>query len=683
MFNRNMLLVSAALLSIGFGSRAYSDVKLPAIISDNMVLQKSAKVPLWGWADAGETVAVKLNGQTATVTTGQSGKWMTTLDLAKSEKGPFELTVTGHNTLTVKNVLVGEVWLASGQSNMEFTVDRGDNAKAEIAAADFPEIRQFRAAHINSAKPLDDNPGDPAGWVVCSPKTAANFTAVGYFFAREIHQKIHTPVGLIHTSWGGTIAEAWTSQETLTQFPEFKDRLDLLKIYQQGDPPKSKEALTQAMAHWQQTSWPKDPENTGVNKGWAKLDYDDTTWKTIHVPGEMEKHGLPDFDGSIWFRKEFTLTEAQTQKDLSVFLGNVDDYDVTYLNGEKVGETHDDLRDSVVPPRRYTLPAKLLKTGKNVLAVRVFDKGGNGGIGTTNRAKELQISLDNQPLIPLAGDWKYQIETQLPPTDIEQILASRPETIGGDQNFPTQLYNGMLKPFIPYGLAGVIWYQGESNSYRAYRYRTLFPAMITDWRTRWQQAGGQTNLPFLFVQIANYENKDREPTDNIWAELREAQQMTLSLPHTGMAVAIDIGGFDIHPTNKQDVGHRLALNALAKVYGETVEFSGPLYQASQIEPGKIRLTFTHAQGLHAGRLPTTTPPTITGFAICGADRKFVWAKATLEGESVIVSSPQITDPVAVRYGWGFNPDVNLYNAAGLPMAPFRTDDFPGITKPRN
>lgn len=527
-FNWLVCLLSGGLLLIALPTIA--DVKLPALIGDNMVLQQHAKVPIWGTADPGEPVTVTLrsvpqvaatSGKPVTVTSSaqwvnttanNDGRWMVSLD-SLDAGGPFEMTIAGrNNTLTLRNVLVGEVWVCSGQSNMQWPVKASADAEREIAAADYPMIRLFSVKQIVAEGPLPDTEGS---WGTCSSQTVGDFSAVGYFFGRESHKTLGVPVGLIHSSWGGTPAEAWTSRPALESEPEFKPILErwerLLAKYSQV-----KKMYEDELAQWQPAA------------------------------ERAKAEGKPK-------------------------------------------------------------PAK--------------------------------------PMQPPGPD--------------------HPHRASG-------LYNGMIAPLIPYAIQGVIWYQGESNADRSYQYRKLFPAMIQDWRGAWKHG----DFPFLFVQLANWREIQPEPVESAWAELREAQLMTLTLPKTAMAVAIDIGdAADIHPKNKQEVGRRLALAAQSIAYGKEVVYSGPIYASMTTEGDKLRLLFTQvADGLMAkGDEP------LKGFAIAGQDHKFVWADARIDGDTVVVWSDQVPHPVAVRYAWADNPVCNLYNKAGLPASPFRTDDWPGVT----
>jgi len=495
---------------------AIADVRLPAVISDNMVLQGRMKVAIWGWAEPGEEIMVSVSWHSMrwAVTADKNGKWMFRMNPPKVG-GPYEMTIRGKNEITIKNILVGEVWIASGQSNMALPVKRSANAEPEITEANYPEIRLFTVERKVAEEPQSDCTGN---WVLCSPETIPVFSAVAYYFGREVHKELNVPIGLIHTSWGGTPAEAWTRREILQADADFAPILQR---------------------------------------------YADTVAKYPEAKKEYER-------------------KVNKWKD-------------AVANAKSEGKK---------PPRRPREPS-----------------------GPGN-----------------------------------------PRSPGG-------LYNAMIAPLMSYGIKGAIWYQGEANAGRAYQYRKLFATMIKNWRDDW----GQGDFPFLFVQLANFKAVNPEPSESDWAELREAQLMTLSLPNTGMAVIIDIGeANDIHPKNKQDVGRRLALWTLAKNYGKKLEYCGPFYKSMVIEGSKIILHFDHfGGGLVAGGGPDQSG--FKGFAIAGADRKFVWADAKIDVDTVVVSSDKITEPVAVRYAWADNPVCNLYNQEGLPASPFRTDDWPGIT----
>lgn len=500
-------------------SVAHAEVKLPAVIGDHMVLQREATVPVWGWADAGEKVTVTFGDQKVEATTGADGRWRIDLKGLKAG-GPFEMTIAGKNTIVVKDILVGEVWVGSGQSNMAMSVSNSRNSQEEIAAAKFPKIRLFSVTRATAAEPQTDVKGQ---WVECSPETVGGFSAAAYFFGRDLHKALDLPIGLIHTSWGGTPAEAWTSKTGLEAVPDFQPIFERDKTLMEN--------------------YPKAKENFEKNKEQLMAKWKEATEKA-KAAGKQ-------------------------------------------------------------PPR--------------------------------------------QPKAP-----------------------DSPEK---DSHRPAVLYNAMIAPLIPYAIRGAIWYQGESNSGRAYQYRKLFPNMITDWRKNW----GQGDFPFIFVQLANFMATKDQPADSAWAELREAQTMTLSLPKTGQAVIIDIGeGDNIHPKNKQDVGLRLSLAAQALVYGKEIVYSGPMFEALKIDGAKARVKFKHAGGGLVAK-----GEKLTGFAIAGEDKKFVWADATIEGDCVVLSAKDVAAPVAVRYAWADNPVCSLYNKEGLPACPFRTDDWPGVTKDKN
>lgn len=641
-------LIQIFVLSL-FALQAFADVKLPHVFGSAMVLQRNIPIPIWGWADKNEKVTITLNNQIQTTKADASGKWM--VKFAPMEAGgPYIMVVKGKkNSITFDDILVGEVWLCSGQSNMEWEVKSSVNAAKEIATANFPQIRHLKVAHTVAATPQDDIP--ETSWKICNPENVGGFTAVGYFFARELYQNLNVPIGLIHTSWGGTHSETWTSREAMLASDEFRELAQNLNINLDSQS-ELKAQLTKLM---EETQGSADLSKQDVS-AWMQANFDDGGWRTMELPSLWESRGLPNLDGVVWFRKEFTLSEEQTKKPLVLELGTIDDNEVTYLNGQKVGET---IGYNVV--RSYTIAPEMLKVGRNMIAVQVNDTGGGGGInGDIN---SLKISGDKF-MLPLAGAWKYRVQRY-----------SVTSTVGPNA-YPTLLFNAMLNPLIPYGIKGAIWYQGESNAGRAYQYRKAFPLMIQDWRTRW----GQGDFPFLFVQLANFNagfgNSEKGST---WAELREAQTMTLSLPNTGMACIIDIGeAKDIHPRNKQDVGKRLAANALKVNYNKEMVYAGPTMISAQKQDHKFVVTYKH---MGSGLIAKDKYGYIKGFEIAGADQKFTWAKALIEGDKVVVFSENVPDPQAIRYGWADNPDdVNLYNKEGFPAVPFRSDTWKGITE---
>jgi sialate O-acetylesterase len=512
------ILVAGALAPL-----AHAKIKLPALVGDHMVLQQESRDNVWGWANPGEKITVKFGEKSGTATAGADGKW--SVRLSELKAGTVgDLTVSGEDEKVVKDVAVGEVWVASGQSNMEMAVASAKDFEKEKAAANFPQIRMFTVRKAASVTAKDDCVGQ---WQVCTPENVGGFSAVGYFFARELHQKLNLPVGIIHTSWGGTPAQFWTPAAVLEREPAFKRYFDAWDREKKNFP-QAKAAYDQAKAKWDQDA------------------------------AQAKTEGKP------------------------------------------------------IPPA---------------------------------------------PRMPRGGD---------------------------DFGSPGCLWYAMIEPVLPYTIQGAIWYLGEANAGSdddAKLYRQLFPTMILSWRRAWSQAGleGSENpeFPFLFVQLANFRGRFDHPVDSYWAVLRERPLMTHHLPHPGMAVRIDLGeAADIHPKNTQEVGRRLALSALAQVYYIDLEYSGPLFSSAQEEDGKIRLSFRNADGLKAvdGRK-------IKGFAVAGEDRKFAWADVDIEGDHVLVSSPKVQKPVAVRYGWQDNPECNLVNGAGLPASPFRTDDWPQTPPP--
>jgi sialate O-acetylesterase len=642
---------------------ADAEVRLPAIISDNMVLQQGMKVRIWGNANAGEHVAVTFDKKTSNITADAQGRWQVLIGPFKAG-GPYELTVKGDNVLTIKNVLVGEVWLCSGQSNMEWPLVNTTGGAEAVAQAKNPEIRLFTVEKHTSTSPLTDVEGH---WVVTTPDDAAHFSAVGYFFGRELYEHLKVPIGLINSSWGGTPAEAWTSHEALLSSPELKPILDRYESSLNALP-ETKATYAQALAQWEEKNLYIDSGNKGEALGYADPSTSTTDWSQMDLPKQIEAAGLL-IDGAIWFRKVVELPAEWSGKDLVLNLPPIDDQDVTYFNGAKIGSVGRETPNSYMVPRKYVVPGSLVRAGRNVIAVRVFDSAGEGGFGRGGAMSVGPAGAAESSLISLRGTWDYKVELALEPKHPD--WGSRPEAVGvSNQNNPSVLYNAMIAPLVPFAIRGAIWYQGESNAGRAYQYRTLFPTMIRNWRTAWGQ-----EFPFYFVQLANWHVSKAQPDESDWAELREAQTMTLREPQTGMAVIIDIGDEnDIHPRNKLDVGRRLAAWALAGTYGQKVIPSGPLFDKYTIEGDKVRIRFKYGSGLK-----TIDGGPVKGFAIAGEDHRFVWADARIDGDTVIVSSPTVPKPVAVRYGWADNPIANLYNNAGLPASPFRTDDWPGVT----
>jgi len=649
------------------GATAHADVHVPAIIGDNMVMQSGMKVRIWGQANPGERVTVQINSHTSSASADGSGHWQTFIG-PMNAGGPFSLTIKGNNTLSFKNIMVGEVWICSGQSNMEWPLINAKDGANAVRSANYPEIHLFTVEKSTSATPLDEVKGR---WVVTTPDTVGQFSAVGYFFGRELYEALKTPIGLIHTSWGGTPAESWTSYEALAANPELKPIIDRYQESLKALPERQKD-FERAMAQWEQNNIYLDPGNKGEALGYAGDSVSTADWKQMNLPQYFETAGL-DIDGAVWFRKQIDIPQSWAGKDLVLNLTPIDDYDTTYFNGTRVGGIGRETPDSYSKPRRYRVPGRLVHAGRNVIAVRVFDAAGNGGFAGGGNMSLAPAGAKSNEVIGLEGPWDYKVEVAFAPKHPD--WGSRPQAPGpNNQNSPSVLYNAMLAPLTPYAIRGAIWYQGESNAGRAYQYRTLFPLMIRNWRRAWNEG----DFPFYYVQLANWQPQKAEPAESEWAELREAQSMTLHEPQTGMAVIIDIGDTnDIHPRNKLDVGHRLAVWALAQTYHQRLEYSGPLYDGYSIDGNRVQIRFTHAKGL---KTSDGEPP--RGFAIAGADHRFYWADARIDDENVVISSSKVPKPVAVRYAWADNPEVNLYNSVNLPASPFRTDDWKGVTADR-
>lgn len=660
--NLILLLCLAALASFAFAQAPTERPFLSPMFSDHMVLQRDTAIPVWGWTTPGADITVYFNGTTTKATARADGYWLAKLPRQKAG-GPFTMTVRGPQTVTLIDVLVGDVWLCSGQSNMEQGIATTINADAEIAAANDSQIRLYTVPHRVEAAPVQ---WTQSQWYVCSPETLRlpgpyawnSFSGVAYYFGRELRREVGVPIGLLQTTWGGTPVEAWMSLERLRPYTEYKARLDALARVAEATRTGKPYSFQKDVDEW----WTRNDPGLKAATPWSSATLNTQGWTTARVPATVEDTGMPNFDGVIWYRKSFQVSAGDAGKAATLTLGPIDDRDVTWVNGVKIGYTgiHD-------APRKYTIPAGTLKPGENTIAVSIVDTGGLGGFAGTPEQVALQIT--NGPTIPLAGDWLRKEAAPL-----AKLEAIPPDLTGYPGN-ATVLYNGMVAPVIPYGIKGAIWYQGEANAPRAYRYQSLLTDMIADWRSRFNQGA----FPFLIVQLANYMQTQPEPGDNDWAELREAQSFTAkSVRNTGIAVAIDIGeANDIHPKNKQDVGKRLALSALRVAYGKKVIDAGPTYRSMKVEGSTIRLRFTSVGG---GLVAKGGP--LKGFAIAGADRKFVWADARIDGDTIVVSSPAVTRPVAVRYAWAINPVCNLYNEEGLPASPFRTDKWPGITEPK-
>ncbi|MGO4291902.1 sialate O-acetylesterase [Chitinophaga sp. RAB17] len=643
---KRVLLLAATMIS----SMAFATVRLPNIFGDNMILQRDKPIPVWGWADKNEKITIRFNQQTKTVKADKNGQWKVLLNPEKAG-GPYNLSVKGQNDITVHDVLMGDVWICSGQSNMEFHVKDVLNADREKAASANPDIRHFYLPKDISATPKADI--KQSAWLPASPENTGDFTAVGYFFARTLNEQLHVPIGLIHTSWGGTIVETWISREGLTDNEAFSDlmkntpvlNLDSFALVNKNRVAKTIQTLQGGLP------------DAATATSWSSENIADQSWLKMKVPGAWETQQLPDFDGEVWFRNNFNIAPADAGKPAELSLGPIDDNDVTYINGTRVGSTN-----LYSASRVYQIPAGVLKAGNNVIAVKIQDTGGGGGF--TGESSDLFVNIAGHKQ-SLAGNWAFRIASVI--TADNNV---------GPNSYPSLLYNAMIHPIIPFAIKGAIWYQGESNADRAYQYRKAFPLLINDWRRLWNQG----EFPFYFVQLASFNSANgNSQNGSKWAELREAQTLSLNVPNTGMAVITDIGEpKDIHPRNKQDVGKRLAAVALHNTYGQNNIFSGPVYQSMQTNGNKITLSFTSTGG---GLTVKDKYGYIRGFEIAGTDQQFHYAKAYIDGDKVVVYTDEVSSPVAVRYGWADdNLEDNLFNKEGFPAAPFRTDNWKSVTE---
>ncbi|MGD0553250.1 MAG: sialate O-acetylesterase [Sedimentisphaerales bacterium] len=626
---------------------ALCQVRLPFLISDGMVMQRDADVKIWGWADKGEKVTINFNGKTYNTTAGTDGKWAVMLFELKAG-GPCSMDINAGNHIILTNIMIGDVWVCSGQSNMELPMDRVKYRYPDVIAnAENPGIRQFIVPHVYDFQgPREDLKS--GRWESANPESVLHFSAVGYFFAKELFEKYHVPIGLINASLGGSPAQAWLSEDALKAFPEyletakkFKDSNYLNQIVEKD------KAVSDA---WYSRIQQLDKGLEKGQKPWFDVNYDASQWPTMNVPGYWADGNLGNVNGVVWFRKEINVPASMTGKPAKLWLGRIVDGDFTYVNGKQVGSV-----SYQYPPRIYDIPSNLLQAGKNIITVRVISNSGRGGFVLD---KPYRLTAGEQT-IDLKGRWQYRLGATMDPLPGKTFIEWQ----------PAGLYNGMVAPLLNYKIKGVIWYQGESNTAKPREYQKLFSAVIADWRGKWNQG----DFPFLYVQLANFMDVKDQPSESGWAETREAQLKTLAVPNTGMVVTIDLGEWnDIHPLNKEDVGKRLALAAQKVAYGdEKAVYSGPIYQSKKIEGNKVILTFTNT----GSGLTVKGDGELKYFAIAGADKKFVWAKAKIEGNNVIVWNDQVANPVAVRYAWADNPEgANLYNKEGLPASPFGADE---------
>ncbi len=627
--------------------QSMAQLKPAALFSDHMVLQRDLAVPVWGTAAANEQVVVIFNNREYLTKADDKGSWKISLNPAPAG-GPFEMNVKGEKeTIRFTDILIGDIWVCSGQSNMEWTVGNSDNVQIELKNGAHPEIRHFKVPLSSAPLPEPELAGGE--WQVASPETVGNFTAVGYFFARKIIRDVKIPIGLINSSWGGSRIEPWIRAQDLG----YEDPAAMaaeLEARKQAEQTAFVENLKKKLPVIPNRDLGKDNEKYL----WASPDLDEEGWSTMDLPVLWEKAGWDGIDGIFWFRKSLDLGKEFVGTAATLSLGTIDDSDQTWVNGRLVGET----AQSYNKERKYDIPQVLLREGRNTVVIRVEDTGGGGGIYGD---PELLFLETDAKKIALSGGWKYKVG-----------MVQMNGLMQNDNQQPTLLYNKMIHPLLPFPIKGVLWYQGESNAgndQEALAYEDLFKTLITSWRTLWNQG----DFPFLYVQLANFMEPQPQPSESSWAILRESQSKALALPSTAQAVIIDIGeAGDIHPRNKQDVGKRLALAAEKIAYGMEVVYSGPVYKTMQLREGSIELSFDHT----GGGLVTSGNELLQGFSIAAEDGNFIWADAHISGNKVLVSAKSITNPVAVRYAWADNPErANLYNREGLPATPFQTGNI--------
>ena len=634
---------------------------LSPVFGDNMVLQRDAKDKLWGWTQPGTTISLKLAGKTYSAKADSSGKWTVSTNPLPAG-GPYTIDISGPKSLALHNILMGDVWLCSGQSNMAFGVNQTANSKEAIADANYPNIRLFYDAPRTASSPKDTlilgKEATQQCWRVCSPDTVAStgwsgFPAVAYFFARHLNKSLNVPIGLIANPQGGMPIETFMSPESLKSFPEFKQQIAMLKsqheLYQ----------VTPAVEAGLESWYKKNDPGIASSPSWASPRYDDSAWSPMTINQWWSPSWTPalaKFTGIIWYRTTFNAPARWVGQPLTLSLANITDCDTAYVNGVEVGR---DFAGS----HPYTVSRDVVVAGQNTISVRILDVHDSPGYyGLTS---DLWISIKDSPdsKIMLSNPWKYEIghtvaDRSLLPAVVDPAKDST----------PTLIYNATVAPLIPMAIKGVVWYQGEAQVAMAGEYRQLLKEMIFDYRSKFQSA----QLPFYIVQLPSYGKGDTSIWSTYWAQMREAQLLTSQqVPNTGLAVTIDVGDpNNVHPTNKEPVGDRLALSAMANTYGQKLEYSGPMYQSMNVDGGAISVHFTHAEGLVA------KGESLKGFMIAGSDNKFVPATAKIDGATVVVSSPEVPSPTQVRYAWEGYSECNLYNSDGLPTCPFRTDSLP-------
>ncbi|WP_291103796.1 MULTISPECIES: sialate O-acetylesterase [unclassified Flavobacterium] len=618
-------------------------IRLPRLISDGVILQRNTEIKIWGWASPNEKVVLAFKEKTYKTQADPYGNWKIMLP-AQNAGGPYEMTFEASNEIKIQDVLFGDVWICSGQSNMELPMERVKEKYGEvIKKSKNSNIRQFLVADRYDFKKEQDDL-ESGNWIAANPESVLNFSAVAYFFAKEIYEKNHVPIGLINTALGGSPVEAWMSEDALVAFPKAYDEAqkfkndELIKQIETSDKKRSDDWYNELNAN---------DKGISENKlNWSQPDIDDSDWDLMEIPGFWANQSIGNVNGVVWFRKEIEVPKSMVGKPAKLYMGRIVDQDFVYVNGELIGTT-----GYQYPPRRYEVKPTILKEGKNTITVRVINNSGNGGF-VLDKPYYLAVGNDT---IDLKGKWKYKLGTTMKPLDGPTFIRWKPEG----------LYNGMISPLINFTIKGALWYQGESNTSNPSEYAKTFPALINDWRQKWNQG----DFPFLFVQLPNFMEAYPEPRESNWAALRQSQLETLSVTNTGMAVAIDLGEWnDIHPLNKEAVSNRLALLARKIAYGENnIYASSPIPSNSKFKKNKVIISFENV----GGGLIVKKGSDLKSFSISNDGKNFVWAKAKIIGNKVEVWNENIVNPTVVRYAWDNNPsDANLFTNEGLPSTPF-------------
>lgn len=638
-----VILLLALVLSPAFG-----EVRLPKLIGDGMVLQRDARVRVWGWGSDGEKITIHFVDSAYRTIVNKNGEWEVMLSRLKPG-GPYIMQIDAGNSITINDIVVGDVWVCSGQSNMQLALGwLGSVYHSEIDSCDNPFIRQFLVPGGTSftGREKDYKVGR---WQRANPNNVRSFTAVGYFFAKKLYEAYRVPIGLINASMGGSSTEAWISEESIKSFPRYYE--DAERFKDPGLLERMNRLDDERVGHWNRKLGENDAGYKDPQNPWFKSELNTSGWGTIHLPGYWADTDLGPVNGVVWFRREIIVPAAMVSKPAALKLGRIVDADSVFVNGKCIGTT-----GFQYAQRNYRIPPDVLKEGKNTIVVRVINYIRHGGFVP---GKPYELSA-GEGKIDLEGEWQYRLGSAAEPLE-DRLFTGK---------IPTGLFNGMIAPMLPYSIKGVLWYQGESNTSRAFEHFELFKSLIADWRRNW----GQGDFPFIYAQLPNFVEVNVQTTQYDWAYFRESQLKALSVPGTGMAVSVDIGEWnDIHPVNKKDLGDRLALAAEKAAYGEKHKVcSGPVFASMKITGHKLSLTFSSV----GGGLVAGNGDTLRCFEICGADGRFVTAEARIEHNTIVVWSDDVRAPLAARYAWANNPGcANLYNKEGLPAAPFRTSEL--------